>query len=523
MSTTNVFLGVAIVSAGGIAFGIRSLLAKPGPAATTPEIDETGAAVVVENGTERQHLEEMSWLWTEKELHLEKISFLWREPEESPEVTANVVRPHFNHSEIEQFYDEFIAAKPVVRGSRRTVIVKILQLLDTDGDSPSVVGKGEESYKHESEKDIGDELYQFLSMVPLWKHSLLVARKYAAKFQYDVMLPDALIIALGHDLGKLPRYYKKLYKSGDHPALSTNILNGMPEYAGLPNRNELNRIIMGHHLMAPGTPLADQLKAADGEARTEEGEGLIAWLDKKEAAAPVAVDTASASDTANETDTLPKVGMSNSSSTTSRKPGEKKAPVPRETQLPLGPTSPNVYAKEDGSNRKGKHVCTEMPLPEWWDKDKILSVIGRSIDKIIKDNTPKPTWMAVSDNGTGMVWVDERLVWSAMKEIAANKDTRLLLADANTADRRDYLYTAIREFGRQDVVVTSMMGDGYYQVQVSVISAPGKNFTMFLIPFLPSAFGKTIAEMYAQRGELINKMVHKIVPKQYEVQQCANV
>ncbi|MRR59263.1 MAG: HD domain-containing protein, partial [Deltaproteobacteria bacterium] len=289
MDSSTYFLSVAALFGAGICFGVQSLLAKPVPD-TSPQPPDSPEEITPlphpsTDEYEQKRLDEISWLWIDREIELARIAFMWREQDEPPETGAKVIRPHFDHPEVDQFYEEFVASRPIVKGVRRTVIVKILQMLDKDGGCPSVVGKEERANSHEAERDLGDELYQFLARVPLWQHSLLVARKYATKFQYDVMLPDALIIALGHDLGKIPRYYQKLYKSGDHPALSTNILNGIPEYASLPNRTELSRVIMGHHFLVPGSPLAEQLKAADGEARTVEGEGLIAWIDRKEAAA----------------------------------------------------------------------------------------------------------------------------------------------------------------------------------------------------------------------------------------------
>lgn len=537
MEASNYFLGAAAVFGIGTVLGVRSLFAKP---AVIPKIDlmssDNGLEPVMNNEAddlEREKLEELSWLWADKELYLEKISFVWREPEEAP---SKAPRPHFEHLEIGQFYDEYVAAKVTVKGGRRAVIVKILQILDKEGECPSVMGKGEDTCGHEPEREIGNELYQYLSLTPLWKHSLLVARKYVAKFQYDVMVPDALIISLGHDLGKIPRYYKKIYKSGDHAALSTNILNGIAEYCALPNRNELNRIIMSHHLLVPCTPLAEQLKAADGEARSIEGEGFIPWLDRKDDASSLATEIQSNAESAKGSDDAPIKSMANSpqkkpaKDLNSEKDASEKQPV-RKSQAapkddlpnPVQASTANVYALEEGSSKKGHHVCSEIQLPEWWDAEKILAVINESINKIIKNNDGKPVWMAASDIGTGMVWVDERLVWESMKTVAANRDTKLLMADANVADRRDFLYTAISELGRQKKVETSYMGKGYYQVPVNAITGSGKSITMFLIPFIPEAFGETAFNLGVRKGELIQKMVAKILPKQFEAKQCSNV
>lgn len=531
MDTSTYFLSAAAVFGAGICFGVKSLLTRPVPD-THPLPPESAEEITpvprqATDDYEQKKLDEISWLWVDQEIELAKIAFMWREQDEPPENGAQVARPHFDHAEIDQFYEEFVASRPIVKGARRTVIVKILQILDKDGDCPSVVGKEERANSHEAERDLGDELYQFLSRVPLWQHSLLVARKYASKFQYDVMLPDALIIALGHDLGKIPRYYQKLYKSGDHPALSTNILNGIQEYAALSNRTELSRVIMGHHFLVPGSPLAEQLKAADGEARTVEGEGLIAWIDRKEGTPHGSVVPESNPNKEEAVEEGRGATPAETATPENAQPDKKQSrKKPGKTQGEAAPppaSSANVYANEEGSNRKGRHVCKEMSLPSWWDSDRLLAGVHEGIDKIVSDNGGKTVWLAVSDPGTGMVWVDERLVWNSLKAVAGNQDTRLLLADANGADRRDFLYTAVQELGRQGKVEVGLMGEGYYQVQVNAVTGSGKSVTMFLIPFYPAAFGETVADMYGRKGSLIQKMVTKIVPKQYEVKQCSNV
>lgn len=531
MDTSTYFLAAAALSGAGICYGVKTLLSKEVPVAPTELLDPSAEITPVSHLStdedEQKKLEEISWLWVSEEIELAKIAFMWREQDEPPEKGAKAIRPHFDHPEVDQFYEEFVASRPIVKGARRTVIVKILQILDKDGDCPSVVGKEERANSHEAERDLGDELYQFLSRVPLWRHTLLVARKYVAKFQYDVMLPDALIIALGHDLGKIPRYYQKLYKSGDHPALSTNILNGIPEYAALVNRTELSRVIMGHHFLVPGSPLAEQLKAADGEARTVEGEGLIAWIDRKEGTAHEPAVSESRPDRGDAVEegraAPPAEAAADEGAQPEKKQPKKKQGKAKGEAAPPPASSANVYANEEGSNKKGRYVCKELSLPEWWDSDKVLANIHQGIDIIVSDNGGKTVWLAVSDPGTGMVWVDERLVWDSLKAVAGNQDTKLLLADANVADRRDFIYTAIQELGRQGKVEAGLMGEGYYQVPVNAVTGGGKSITMFLIPFFPAAFGETVAEMHNRKGSLIQKMVTKIVPKQFEVKQCANV
>ena len=103
----------------------------------------------------------------------------------------------FASEDILGFYNKYIA--PYVRGQGLDVIIRLLDLLDRQGDCPSVVQGDDET----------PERYRTLGHITLAEHSLSVARN-----AFDMRnngrriirsdTPDILIAALGHDTGKIP-------------------------------------------------------------------------------------------------------------------------------------------------------------------------------------------------------------------------------------------------------------------------------------------------------------------------------
>jgi len=108
----------------------------------------------------------------------------------------------FNSWEIQDFYEKSISER--IRGQALNVIVKLLQVLDEKGACPSIV-QGD----HETPEE-----YSSLGCVTLTEHSLNVARIAFHMLNSGRRImrnnaADALIAALGHDLGKIPDLARK--------------------------------------------------------------------------------------------------------------------------------------------------------------------------------------------------------------------------------------------------------------------------------------------------------------------------
>lgn len=416
---------------------------------------------------------------------LRDLAVVWREPE-AEKGAPPVPRPTFGHKEIDEFFSDIVEKRRAIKGARRTIIVKILKMLDEQGDCPSVVRRNEK----DAENKYSDETFALLATIPLYRHTLRVARICAAKVRQEVMLPDLFIVSLGHDLGKIPSFHDRLYSTGDHPLISQVAINSIPEYASLPNRTELDRIIRGHHMMKPDNQLTDLLKHCDQEARKEELAALIgSVIDHDKASSEIGSEVPQ------------KTGPPEKPS------GKKSKPSEEEREHPLG---------EIESEELPTPVAQE--LPSWFDADAILAALKKRINQL--EETPRGTrWAAVSTNH-GIVFANPDGLWKAIKEVSGN-DPALLVADADETTKRNLLFTVVWELSKKkDAIATGYVAAKYYTTQATVVTGAGKGFTSLLVPFRVEAFGETDASLEEKKSSRLRQMVREIRPKQVEVETC---
>ncbi len=107
------------LGSGFIWFGSRKWLSSEPAGGTTQEAVETA------------DLAELSHLWTDDEIEIKDAASLWREKLDG-QATASP-RPQFKQEEIDRFYTEMIEGRPSVKGARRTLIIRLLTLLDNEG------------------------------------------------------------------------------------------------------------------------------------------------------------------------------------------------------------------------------------------------------------------------------------------------------------------------------------------------------------------------------------------------------
>ena len=217
-----------------------------------------------ENKKERLKLEDISLIWTKKKkavVKLEELAKIWRNFEITQEQADT---PHFFTPVIREFFEKHLQNKPFYTGKVRVVINNILTLLDMEGGVASVV-----SGQYETESKIPEDTYKMLSMVTLAEHTIHVAEEMLNLVPYGPNLPPALIAALAHDLGKIPKYRKQYYSLGDHAFISITVLEGIQGFKELIYADEILQAVRDHHLK-PKNFLGEKLKEADTKARRRE-------------------------------------------------------------------------------------------------------------------------------------------------------------------------------------------------------------------------------------------------------------
>lgn len=435
--------------------------------------------------TEVARLADLSYLWTDNEIEIKDAACLWRE--RAANQTTKQPRPVFKHEEIDQFFTEMIENRPSVNGVRRALIIKILSMLDDEGDCPSVV----RVHKDEAERIYSDDSYALLATVPLYRHTLTVTRNFIAKADQEALLADMIIIALAHDIGKIPSYHDGMYSSGDHPIIAGLILNNIPEYLSLPNRDDIHRAITGHHLLKSDNILTDGLKLSDHEARQTELSALYAEVRERRK---------------NDPDDSGKQPVATTDATTRTNTQKPQHPV-EEREHPLG----NLESRE-------KFYPTMLDIPEWFDADAILAALKKRINVV--ESTPKgEQWSAVSTS-QGLVFVNPEGLWTAIKEVS-DIDPKVLASEGCESEKRNLLYTIVSELSKtRDAIATQYVANRYYTTQVSIITGGGKRLPYLLIPFTAQVFGEKPSTLEELKSPQLKRMVKEIKLKQTEVEQC---
>ena len=214
-------------------------------------------------------LKKLSRIWTKSApeiIHISKLAPIWREEKESD----NPVQVYdFQHEQIVGFFGKHIDRVPWFRDAKlqRQVCAQILLLLDKDGDCSSVVNAA-----NDVEASWDSNTYSLLGKTTLLDHTLNVARetiKLLIVAEAQHVIPDGLIAALGHDLGKLPTIKNYLYSLGEHPLAAGRVLAEIGSFKQLAKKEEISRAIKLHHKRPEGL-LGKTLKKADQLARQKE-------------------------------------------------------------------------------------------------------------------------------------------------------------------------------------------------------------------------------------------------------------
>ena len=151
-------------------------------------------------------------------------------------------------------------------------VENLLAILDEHGDSPSVVNVQNDQEYRSLRKIHGS--YDALAHITLLEHSFNVTRelidliKKQAK-DYDVSIGKWIMIALGHDIGKIPAFRVGPYAMGDHAIISYSHLDRLLSQ-DLPARKEILNAVRDHHFAAVAAPATRLLRRADHAARRRE-------------------------------------------------------------------------------------------------------------------------------------------------------------------------------------------------------------------------------------------------------------
>lgn len=212
-------------------------------------------------------LAELSTLWERQSnkkysLKLDELVPLYKNKEAVQKPAA--IDLTLKHKRLESFYSEYIKGNGSFTENLTLFTVELVKFLDAKGDCPSVVKV--------SKLDNSKREFDLLSEVSLIDHSIDVAEEMIKLYTSPLAIPDAIVVSLSHDLGKIPDFHGDFYSTGDHPELSARIIrNEILSFKNLDEaqQNEIADAVIMHH-KAPKSELGKTLIQADQAARKKE-------------------------------------------------------------------------------------------------------------------------------------------------------------------------------------------------------------------------------------------------------------
>lgn len=467
----------------------------------------------------------LSSLWVKdkvKQLRFDELAHIWREVE--VKVDAKVREPVFQHEEITKFYLERVRGRPYFLGDALNATIDLLELLDREGTCSSVVRQNDK----EPEKIYDADTYNRLAQVPLYRHSINVAIAAMDKVGKVAIGPKAAIAALAHDLGKIPFYYGKYYKTSSHPIVGLSVAETIPSVKGIKWFDEIAASIKNHH--GQSIEYLDSLvREADQAARRFEmnnvsdnavaapkpaQESAVAQRLNAETAISMAQQIAPPQDApapthaslAAEAVTSPGLAAKTPAPATVAPKPDHQATAPLETSEPeIKPVAlPHAAAPVEPERLERKRIPRQLKdISRWFDADRFISELSRIINTT---QTGDKFWSALALGG--YVYVKPVGMYGVVTRHSKH-DPEVVAAGASEQDRDDYLYTVVMELKKKkDLVATEFLsGDRFGAVFIHNPGTDGAGTKQFLIPFRADYFGEDIARAESRRNTLMKKTV----------------
>ena len=457
-------------------------------------------------------------LWRDqdaKEVRFDELAEIWRKA--TPKTEEKPKEPEFTREEITKFYLDRVRGRPYFLGDALAATVDLLRLLDQHGNCASVVRQNDK----EPENIYDGDTYNMLAQVPLYRHSLNVAKIAMEKVGKESLMPKAAIAALAHDLGKIPFYYGKFYKTSTHPMAGLSVAETLPSVKGIKWWDEIASAIKNHH--AQSTEYLDALiREADQAARRFEMNNLGTQSAPVPAPQPASeseivqklnaeLDSVAAqflAEKVREPDstqraTPTKTVASQVVSAPKSQPVPPQRPVSSRAPAAI-PQPPMAAAPVEQERHERKRVPRQLKdISAWFEPEKFIKELTQIINTT---QTGDKFWSALAL--AGYVYVKPVGFYGLVLR-HSKRTPDVVTAGASEQDRDDYLYSVVMELKKvKDLVATEFLsGDRFGAVFIHNPGQDGSGTKQFLIPFRSDYFGEEIARAESRRNTLMKKTV----------------
>ncbi len=429
-------------------------------------------------------LEELSKIWARAretgEIRIDDLAPIWREQNDADCQKERTYQ--FRSKKIADFFREHIEQAPWFGRAflQKEVCYRILSLLEEEGGCPSVVNAADDV-----EASWDSTTYDLLGKTTLLDHSLNVALEVIRILRKDDALhviPDTLVAALGHDLGKLPSIKSHLYSLGEHPLAAGRVLAGIPSYNQLARKDEISRAIKLHHKQPQGL-LGQTLKKADQQARQKELERVVESLEGEN---PTHQDKGQKKNTKN---VRPGPAVPPLAASTKKTSSSKGSHAAWRAQA-------DIYGEEEPPRKKNE-VPRRIDISAWFDAAQFLEALKPYINRVTGRG-----FMAFSMAGGYVFFQAKALEEVARKqaEQAGAMDIATMAADDPTMRR--VLFTVVDHLRQEHGVIARELVKDQYFGGYFTITTGGRPLKGFYTPFHAEVFG-SIAEMESRKTGIL--------------------
>lgn len=409
-------------------------------------------------------------------IHISELVHLWRDDQRVDQAAGTLV---LTNPRAVTFLKQIREWSFFIKFPQQQVVCShIVQLLDREGGCPSVV-----NVQGDAEAAWDENTYRILAQTTLLDHSLNVAEQVVQLLSEDQawhVIPDTMVAALGHDLGKLSSARGSLYSLGEHPLAAGKPLVTIPGFKELFRKEEILRAIKLHHKMPEGL-LGKTLKKADQLARQKELEEHC----------PVA-------------DRLQQTLSENQSLSPEQAHGPAIAtPVKISWQAQV-----DIFDEKAVPERKQQDTARPqlIDISRWFDAAGFLEGLKPYINRMFGRR-----FMAFS-MADGLVYFQVKV----LEEVARKQAEQAGCMEIATIGQddlamRQVLFTIVHHLRQeQDVVARGLIKDTYFGGYFLVTKKFGKDMRGYYTPFHAEIFG-SIAEMEQAKPEMLRDIV-KVSP-----------
>ena len=399
-------------------------------------------------------------IWAESkrtgQIHIKDIAPLWRKSTITDEERSDHT---FKHSEVENWFQANISGQPWFNQAEAhtEICYQLLRMLEAEDPCPSVVNPS-----NDVEASWDTNTYNILGRTSLLDHSLHVAEQtidLLISAEAHHVIPDTMVAALGHDIGKLPTNRTHLYSLGEHPLAAGRVLAEIQIFKQLSHNEEISKAIKHHHMRPEGL-IGKTLKKADQKARQLELEEAVNLQPQQ-------------------------------AETGEKTVHESYHPAVSESNL-ARQADADIYGDDEktGSTKNSSGTINQINISSWFDSEAFLNELKPYINRL-----EGRRFMAFS-MPDGYVYFQARVIEEVARKLAEKAGAMDI---ATMADRdktmQKVLFSVVEQFrSGHDMIARDLINDRYFGGYFTIKMQSGKTMKGYFTPFKAEPFG-SIAEL----------------------------